>query len=113
MAVHSGPSLAAQSTQPALFADQGQAFNLAFVEDEEFPLDLSAKYEWELQPASRRKFPLLTSFFGAIAAAWTRVSIFSRCARRLIRPGSVCHPLHSPSRQHASEEELNLSRHST
>jgi len=76
MQVSSALPLAAENVTPALFAEGTEPVEERFVEDEEFPSDFTAKYEWTLQPASWRTSRLV---LGLVAVIVT-ITLIAFCA---------------------------------
>ena len=70
-------SLAAENIRSVLFAERAPCVELPNVEDEEFPADLPANYDWMLQPVSyygsRR---ILTLVAVLVAVALIAISVF-------------------------------------
>jgi hypothetical protein len=59
MQVSSELPVVGESIPPVLLARESEFAGTHFVEDEEFPSDAPAGYDWMLQPASRRTSPVV------------------------------------------------------
>ena len=77
MEASSGLSLPAENIRSVLYAERAPRVESPNVEDEEFPPDLPANYDWMLQPASRcasRRIWTLVAV--SVAVALIAISVF-------------------------------------
>jgi hypothetical protein len=66
----------ADSASLAPLPDQSEWVELSGLEDEEFPLDLPAHYDWMLQPSSRLDYRRVVGFIGVMATLLIALSAF-------------------------------------
>jgi hypothetical protein len=96
MQVSSGLPLPAENIPPVFLVEPGQLAEPCQVEDEEFPPDIPAHYDWMLQPASRRSSRRLTRVVAVLVAAFL-IAISILAIHKLSSPSpSVLASPHSP-----------------
>jgi hypothetical protein len=94
------PRLAGNASQ-VLFTDQSGLVEVCDLEDEEFPLDLPAHYDWMLQHSSRLNYRRVVAVIAVIATLLIALSVLIAYSSSNVPRAVLVSPVYSPHRTHA------------
>jgi hypothetical protein len=96
MPVSSETPRLADNTSQGLFPDQRELIEVCGLEDEEFPLDVPAHYDWMLQPSSRLGYRRVVAFIAVMATVLIALSALIVYNFSNVPPSVLVSPVSSP-----------------
>jgi len=88
------PQLADNASQ-GLCPDQRELVEVGGIDDEEFPLDMPAYYDWMLQPSSRHRYRRIVAFIGVMVTLLIALSALIVYSSSTVPPSVFVSPVSS------------------